>query len=288
MPTPQPPLLQYEKNIASQAGEDGVVEFALGKLPACDKWCVEFGAWDGKYCSNTYALIQQRDYTGVLIECDAERCARLSATHAEKRIIALCRFVSFDGADTLDNILHGTPIPTDFDLLSVDIDGNDYHVWAALNSYRPKLVVIEYNPSIPNGIDFVQPRDNAVAQGSSLAALDKLAKSKQYRLIHATLLNAIFVDEKYFPLFGIENSDPADFRADLSGVTQLFQTYDGQIHLVGNRKMLWHEGAAMLPARMQAIPRMLRTYPWRFSAIQRLMWKAYHGWLKWTGRDEGK
>src|ERR1043165_1797400 len=170
MPTPQPPLLQYEKNIASQAGEDGVVEFALGKLPACDKWCVEFGAWDGKYCSNTYALIQQRDYTGVLIECDAERCARLSATHAEKRIIALCRFVSFDGADTLDNILHGTPIPTDFDLLSVDIDGNDYHVWAALNSYRPKLVVIEYNPSIPNGIGSLHTRDNAVAQGRSLAA----------------------------------------------------------------------------------------------------------------------
>src|SRR6202044_3183268 len=118
----------------------------------------------------------------VLIERDNARFAALRRTHAGRDgVIALNRMVGWEGRDRLDEILATTAIPPDFDVLCIDIDGNDYHVWAALDRYRPKVVVIEYNPTIPNEIAFVQAPDPAVAQGASLAAVAELGERKGYR-----------------------------------------------------------------------------------------------------------
>ena len=285
MPTPKPPLLQYERNIHSQYGEDGVLAYALGRLPARDKWCVEFGAWDGKYCSNTCALIESSDFSAVLIECDPKKIEVLRQTHlANKKVHIVCRLVGFDGPDILDKILAETPIPKDFDVLSIDIDGNDYHVWDALKDHRPKLVVIEFNPTIPNEIEFVQPREMRLAQGCSLRSLDALARSKGYSLIHATFGNAIFADRKYSECFGAEPVEASDYRADLSAVTYLFQTFEGKILLSGNRDMCWHN-VRMDEKSMQAIPGYLQKYPDRYNLIQKVCWKVFHLWSKLTGRS---
>lgn len=270
-----PPLLRYERNIASQCGEDGVIAHALEVIGTRDRWCVEFGAWDGRFASNTFALIDGEGYSAALIESDPERFRALKRTHAGRaNVFPFNRLVSFEGHDRLDALLGQTPIPRDFDLLSIDIDGNDYHVWEALQNYRPKLVVIEFNPTIPNEVDFVQPRDMGVSQGSSLTALDRLARSKGYRLIHATVVNGIFVDQRYFPAFGIGDELPAAFRADLSHVTWMFQTYDGQIRLVGNERMRWHD-VPLRERRLQMVPRWLRVAPPRFSERQRATWAAW-------------
>ena len=137
-------------------------------IGASDGWCVEFGAWDGRHASNTYALISDAGYSAVLIESDPARFAALQRTHAGRSgVIALRRVVGFEGPDRLDRILAETPVPRDFDLLSIDIDGNDFHVWDAVEDYRPKLVVIEFNPTVPNEVDFASslatrrsPRDH--------------------------------------------------------------------------------------------------------------------------------
>src|SRR5579872_1690072 len=100
-------------------------------------------------------------------------------------------------------MLVGTPIPRDFDLLSIDIDGNDYHAWAAVKTYRPKAVVIEFNPTIPNEVDFVQEPVTHLNHGASLAALVRLAREKGYELVSTTLNNAFFVEQKYFSRFNI-------------------------------------------------------------------------------------
>ena len=77
MNKPLPPLIQYEKNYTSQFGEDGILERALELLPALDRWCVEFGAWDGKYLSNTYSLIEKHEYSAIMIEADPKNPRRV-------------------------------------------------------------------------------------------------------------------------------------------------------------------------------------------------------------------
>src|ERR1700751_2274885 len=70
-------LLQYKKDVYSQAGEDGIVQAILNAIGERDHWCVEFGAWDGQRFSNTRNLIESYFYNAVLIEGDAERFAAL-------------------------------------------------------------------------------------------------------------------------------------------------------------------------------------------------------------------
>lgn len=271
---PEPPLRRYEANVTSQCGEDGVIAHALEVIGNRDRWCCEFGAWDGRHASNTWALREQQGYRAVLVEGDAERFAELQQVCGGRDgVTAVHAMVGFAGPSRLDALLAATPIPHDFDLLSIDVDGTDYHVWEALREYRPKLVVVEYNPTIPNEVEFVQARDASVAQGASLAALARLAALKGYRLIHATVVNGIFVDEQYFFRFGIADPAPAALRADVSQVSWLFQTYDGRLHVAGYPRARWH-GVPLDSRRLQVVPRLFRGFPadyarWR-SALYRL------------------
>src|SRR5579872_645620 len=155
------PLNAYAHNVYSQFGEDGIVAEIIHRIElhiAIDKWCVEFGAWDGVYLSNSYQLIKNKGYKAVLIEGDAKRHADLCKNIPSDEVIKLCEFVHFEGASSLDNILKKTNIPVDFDFMSIDIDGCDYHIWASLTDYRPKVICIEFNPTIPNEVEFVQPK----------------------------------------------------------------------------------------------------------------------------------
>lgn len=273
-----PPLLQFESNVTSQCGEDGVIARALELIGERDGWCVELGAWDGVFASNTFALIERDGYRAVLIESDVERFRELERTHSGRPgVIAVRRRVGFGPADQLDAILAATPIPRDFDLLVIDVDGIDYHVWDSLRDYQPKLVVIEFNPTIPNEVDFVQARSAEVAQGASLTALTRLAREKGYRLVHATTVNGIFVHERFFPRFGIADTSPAALRADLSQVTWMFQTYDGRVHIVGSRRVRWHD-VPLRPQRLQDVPRVLRGFPPGFSRRRKLLYRLWRLW----------
>src|SRR6056297_2455992 len=133
------PLADHARDVHSQFGEDGILAEILSRLGIAqetrEKWCVEFGAWDGVYLSNTYRLIDEEDWRAVLIEGDPARHADLCRNIPSDRIVKLCRFVGFGETDSLDAILSETAIPQEFDLLSIDIDGCDYHVWESLNRY---------------------------------------------------------------------------------------------------------------------------------------------------------
>jgi hypothetical protein len=276
-------LLEYAGNIYSQSGEDGVLSKALEILGTGDRWCVEFGAWDGQYLSNTFNLIQTLGYSAVLIEGDAVRFRALSKRFgSNSKVTVLNCFVGFSPNDGLDKVLAGTSIPTNFDLLSIDIDGNDYHVWDAVSSYFPKLVCIEYNPTIPTEVDFVQPADPVVNQGASLLALARLGTRKGYALVAVTPLNAIFVRREYFPLFGITDNSPCALREDTSSVTHVFCGYDGTIFYRGHGRLLWHE--MKYSGRVRPLPRMFRRYPGNFGPFTSKLFKAYRKVLRRVGR----
>jgi len=251
----------YAWDATSQGGEDGILERIFDLVPGMDRWCCEFGAWDGRKYSNTYQLIAHKGWSGVLIEADPVKYEDLKGTYAgNRRAILLNRFVEYGGENVLDNLLAGTPMPVDFDLLSIDIDGNDYQVWASVNRYRPKVVIIEYNQSIPNHVEFVQEANPEICHGNSLLSLTKLAVGKGYQLVAVTDTNAIYVREEFFPLFGIRDNSLPAMRPVAPYVTDIFQLYDGTVVLSGYRRMIWH-AVPMPAARFQAVPRYLRTFP---------------------------
>ena len=234
----------------------------LDRLPSRDRWCVEFGAWDGLVGSTTRDLILNLGYSAVLIEGSRERFADLERNYAGRpEVFTLNRFVGFTADNGLDALLSGTPIPQQFDFLTVDIDGNDYHVWNAICKYRPKVVMIEFNPTIPAEVHFVQPADPALNLGNSLAALVELGKKKMYELVAVIGVNAFFVAQDLFPGFAVTDNRIAALWTNRDCVTYFFTGYTGQVFLRGCRKLPWHDDIPLRENDVQVLPAFLRKYP---------------------------
>lgn len=194
------PVSQFARSNYSQHGEDGILEELLRRIESrtpLDRWCVEFGALDGIRYSNTYNLIKESGYRAVLIEGDKRKYKELCKNIPQEHVTKLCRFVTLEGRDSLDNILRSTRIPTDFDFLSINIDGCDYRIFKSLNIHKPKIICIEFNPNIPNEIEFVQPADFSIKQGSSARSTILLAAEKGYFLAACTPTNLIFVRNEF-------------------------------------------------------------------------------------------
>lgn len=273
-------LLNYRRDVYSHDGEDGIVEKILEFIPDKNRWCVEFGAWDGIYLSNTRNLIVNNKYSAVLIEGSATKYEELKRNNQQfESVIPLCRFVGFSHDDNLDVILHSTQIPKDFDFLSVDVDGNDYHIWKAMSEYMPKLVCIEFNPTIPTFSKFVQEPDLNVTRGASLSALNDLAKEKGYELVCVTSVNAFFVKREYYRSFKLESNSPEVLRTDLSGLTYLCVGYDGAIFLEGYKKLPWHNLTIDIES-LQPLPKLLRKYPHNYTKRQ----KIAYAWFQFFKR----
>ncbi len=254
------PLAAYARDITSSGGEDGIIELIFSVIGTTNRWCVELGALDGVYDSNTKNLIDH-GWSAVLIEADAGYSKKLRTHYADNpRVVPVEAFVSFEGENSLEQLFAQTPLPIDFDLLVLDVDGNEYHLWESLAAYRPRVVCVEFNPTIPNDIDFVQPRDMRVQQGSSLCALNRLAESKGYRLVGTTGVNAFFVQASLFDLFGITDASLSVLHPDTRFHTRLFQLYDGTLVLDGYQRLFWHR-LPLTPESVQALPKWKRHYP---------------------------
>ena len=174
----------------SQWGEQQIIAAMLDKLPSRNNWCVDVGAGDGVELSNTRALVDA-GYHAVLIEGDTERYESL-AKNSPPSAIVVGEFITPQGVSSLEAILAQTATPHDFDLLSIDIDSHDYQVWESLVSYSPKVVIIEFNPTMGVDLNFIQP-DGDVRYGSSLKVINTLACAKGYRLQAVTATNANFM-----------------------------------------------------------------------------------------------
>lgn len=264
------------KNVHSQKGEDGIIEKALEVLGNASRWCVEFGAWDGKHLSNTYNLMQ-KGWSGVFIEADSKRFQELRQTYPNAdKAYCINSYVNFEGKNTLDSLLNGTPIPKDFGVLSIDIDGNDYHIWDSLKEFKPRIVIIEFNPTIPNHIEFIQPKDMRVNQGSSLRAMVNLGRKKGYELVATTILNAVFVRKEDFSKFEIADNSPEQLFKETKYFTSLFHLYDGTVVLRGCDTVKWH-GIKMTQRHLQVVPKIFRVFP---SVMSKPKLTAFRVWRK--------
>lgn len=169
---------KFKKNIYSQNGEDGIIEQLCNELNISKGWFCEFGAWDGKYLSNCYNLLD-KGWHGIMIEGDNTKFNDLRKTREKypDQIVAINKYVEIMGKNSLDNILNDSPIPKDFELLSIDIDGADYYIWESLKQFKPKIVIVEVNSNYPPFINV------ASEKGSSFGAMNALGIGKGYTLI---------------------------------------------------------------------------------------------------------
>lgn len=260
-------LNRYARNVTSQTGEDGIIEMALGILPGKTNCCIEFGASDGVSGSNTYNLVANHGYRVVLIEGDKRKYEQLSSSYPHRdRAVLINKYVGWSLADSLEVVLSQIQVPRSPDLLSIDIDGADYHIWRSIVQLRPKLVLIEYNPTISHRVDFVQPSDPMCNQGSSAAALVRLGKEKAYELIAGTAVNLLFVDAEYYPLFGIPDNSLEVLCEDRSASVAF--GYDGTVFLHGVNELPWH-GIGLRSHRLQILPWFLRRYPPTYGLLRR-------------------
>lgn len=233
------PLLQYSSNVTSQCGEDGIIDHIMSVLKPKHRYCVEFGAWDGKTHSNCYNLVMNKGWDGLMIEAHPVKYGKLVETYRHHpNVTTLNAFVEFDGANSLDSILTNVGAPLEPGLISIDIDGIDYYVWESLARFRPELVVIEFNPTVPNDVVFVQDRSMDAVHGCSLLALVELGNKKGYELVACTEWNAFFVKAGNAARLGVENTSHFILYRPLAN-GRIFNCPDSTIHVVGMDRLFW-------------------------------------------------
>lgn len=270
------PLKKYEKNFYSQFGEDGIIEYLKTSLNTrnFEDQCVDVGSWDGQYLSNVRRQIDLGS-SALLIEGDISRHSDASKSFENiPRVKTLNFFVNENLP--LHKILSDEGISSIFLLLSIDIDGADLDVFESLGSYSPVIVIIEFNPTIPNTVYFRNPLGARV--GSSAKAIFESATKFGYSLAHVTQTNLILVKDEflskdsYIPLTIDEAIDDQDT------VKGIFTGYDGSLHFAGSSQIEfpWH-GIAK-DANTLELPKIMRNFPDEMKILGKIIFKFY--WFK--------
>ncbi|MGD1044807.1 MAG: hypothetical protein ABR936_05710 [Bacteroidota bacterium] len=183
-------LLPFGMKAFSQNDEDGIIREIFNRIGTKTKTFVEIGT--GQTENNTLALLYD-DWSGLWIDAEI----------LESRFPKLKIITAFVTKANINNILTKNMITPDkeIDLLSIDIDGNDYHIFDAILCIKPRVVCIEYNAKLIPPIKWCMEynenyRWNGRDQfGVSLKFLELNLVKKKYRLVacNITGVNAFFV-----------------------------------------------------------------------------------------------
>ena len=217
-----PGLAGHELKVFSQNGEDGVLAEIFARIGTESRWFVEFGIVAGLE-GNSVLLADVHGWQGLFMEGSDELHAQLAYKYAgSQKVITRHALVT---AENVDDLMDGAGVPESFDLLSIDVDGNDYWIWQAVSAHRPRVVVCEYNGSIDPTSPLTQPYapderwDGTEYFGASLAALTDLGRVKGYTLVHTDLTgtNGFFVVDEYADRFA--DCFPVPARRSVPGFT---------------------------------------------------------------------
>ena len=192
-------LTPLELKAFSRNGEDGVIQEVLHRIGDGSKTFAEFGIGTGIE-GNCVFLAQVLGWKGVFLESDPASHTRLAARYEHHPGVTVIH--SYVEPGTINELLPQCGVDPEPAVLSIDVDGNDYYLWEALESVRARLVVIEYNAALDPHAALVQPYsptgpDGTAYFGASLGGLEALGRRKGYRLVHTELagVNAFFVRE---------------------------------------------------------------------------------------------
>jgi hypothetical protein len=210
-------LIPHGYKVYSQNEEDGIIREIFNRIGTTNKVFVELGVGNGLE-NNTLTLLFE-NWKGLWIEGSAQSADIIKnnfvKTIASGQLAVICSYIT---RDNINDLLSSYQPNKEIDLLSVDIDGNDYHVFERISSIVPRVVVIEYNAKFPPPIVFCMRYnekhvwDSTDHFGASLKFLEIKLGEKGYNLVGCNLIgsNAFFVrqdliSDKFFPPFTAEN-----------------------------------------------------------------------------------
>lgn len=196
-------LRESEFRVFSQWGEDGIIQWLLARVKAEPKVFVEFGV-ESYVEANTRFLLMHDNWAGLVMDGSADNVRRIrkSGIYWKYNLKAVEAFIT---RENINELLRENGVSGEIGLLSIDIDGNDYWIWEAIDSISPAILVMEYNARFGPDEAVTVPYDPAftrtkahfsnVYYGASLAALEKLSRKKGYILAgcNAAGNNAFFV-----------------------------------------------------------------------------------------------
>ena len=226
-------LENFGYSVYSQNDEDGIIQEIFKRIGTETKEFIELGVGIGLECNTHYLL--HCGWHGLWIEGNKGFCREIG--YRFRPVIKNKRLKVANGLITRENIerlikrgRNARRADAPPDLLSIDIDGNDWYVWKAIGSIKPRLVVIEYNGKFPPDLYWKQAYnathrwDKTDWQGASLKALEELGREKGYVLTGTNLtgVNAFFVREDLYS---------KDLFLDLKNAEELYNPYRKELKI---------------------------------------------------------
>jgi hypothetical protein len=245
-------LRDAEFKAYSQFGEDGIIQWLIGRVPIEAKTFVEFGVED-YHESNTRFLLEHDGWSGRILDAGTahQRFLRTTGLAWRHGIDARSAFIT---AENIDELLAG--LPADLGLLSVDVDGMDYWILSAITAIRPRIVVCEYNSlfgptaavSVPYRPDFdrTAAHPSTLYFGASISALAHWGRQHGYRLVGSTSqgVNAFLVrDDVAGDLPALSGAEawvdtPIRQARDAGGALTLLTGRAPQLALIADRPLV--------------------------------------------------
>ena len=239
----------------SQSDEDGIIAEIFRRIGVKNRRFIEFGCETGQ--ENNTRLLLEQGWRGLWIEGVPDYAGAIRWEFREAIAAGRLRFVeAFVNRRTVNGIFRDAGFTGEIDLLSIDIDSNDHHVFEAITVVNPRVVCLEHNHTFDPGIDYAMPYDEAyrwdpqggvAPYGASISSMAALAARKGYVLVGCGLYSANgfyvragLVRNRFSGPFTPERLfNPLDYGAILR-----FPVHDGPLDpppagLLGRLRRLW-------------------------------------------------
>lgn len=184
-------LEDIEFKVFSQFGEDGILQYLIRTIAAHPDTFVEIGTGDYRE-SNTRFLVQNNNWRGLVIDGGDAHVQFVLGTGMSWRhdVEPVSAFVT---RENINDLIRDNGFAGDVGVLSIDVDGNDYWLWEAVDAVNPAIVIMEYNAlfgpeatiTVPYDPSFVnsEAHYSQLYFGASLGAFVHLANERGYRFI---------------------------------------------------------------------------------------------------------
>jgi hypothetical protein len=200
---PAGPLSDFEFKVFSQWGEDGIIQHLVRNIQIANRTFIEFGVEDFTE-SNGRFLLMKDHWQGFVIDGSDDNMTRLRSSHFYWKHPLKAR-AAFVDRDNVVSLLDESGFDKDLGILSVDVDGMDYHLLERLSHWRARIVIVEYNSAfgstravtVPYDASFVRSKAHGsnLYWGASLPAFQQLLGARGYALVGVNSVgsNAFFV-----------------------------------------------------------------------------------------------